>query len=306
MVEYIVVRCFQCSTFQVKQVTKSNKWSCSLCAAKQSVIKVYGVSGKASDLRKLAQDLNLGRQEADAAKEAVLLSKAGSAAQEDDDDFDEALIAELEEREAQHRQSQPPRTGHKWEAYIQNAEGDGEEVSVKDDPLDTQLVTTLPDQGSKRRKKEHPERRIDDVAYQKPGQGQARKSQPALVDQDYGYSYCDKSGKRAAEGSVPTARRALQPIQAQGYKRGTKPLETEEPNWGSVRAKAAELTSGAESKTDLRVSKRAPGQSKWATYIDRESSWNGDRQKSELALREEDECGDPSIQTTWGNDEIVE
>ncbi|CAL1534921.1 unnamed protein product [Lymnaea stagnalis] len=40
MVEFQVLRCSKCKTFQVMQVTKSPKWKCKLCAEKQSLIKV--------------------------------------------------------------------------------------------------------------------------------------------------------------------------------------------------------------------------------------------------------------------------
>lgn len=80
-------------------------------------LQVYGVSLKASDLRKLTQDLNLGRQEAEAAKEVALLS-AADAIHGDDAGFDEALIEEWEHQEAEHFQSQPQSEAHKWDAYV--------------------------------------------------------------------------------------------------------------------------------------------------------------------------------------------
>ena len=35
-----VVRCYNCGTFQVEQVKKSNKWKCKLCGEEQSLKKV--------------------------------------------------------------------------------------------------------------------------------------------------------------------------------------------------------------------------------------------------------------------------
>lgn len=56
-----------------------------------------------------------------------MLSQVGDGVREEDD-FDEALIAELEQREAEHLQAQPQRTVHKWEAYIQHEEASTPEV----------------------------------------------------------------------------------------------------------------------------------------------------------------------------------
>ncbi|XP_021345616.1 uncharacterized protein DDB_G0290685-like isoform X2 [Mizuhopecten yessoensis] len=42
--EFQVLRCYQCSTFQVHQVKKAKKWSCKMCGEKQSVIKIGGDS----------------------------------------------------------------------------------------------------------------------------------------------------------------------------------------------------------------------------------------------------------------------
>ncbi|XP_033727064.1 uncharacterized protein LOC117316536 [Pecten maximus] len=55
--EFQVLRCYQCSTFQVHQVKKAKKWSCKMCGEKQSVIKVFG-RGVAADCRRHVQKLN--------------------------------------------------------------------------------------------------------------------------------------------------------------------------------------------------------------------------------------------------------
>ncbi|XP_071950721.1 uncharacterized protein [Antedon mediterranea] len=52
------VCCYDCQTFQVQQVKKNPKWACKMCAAKQSIKKVYG-RGSGADCRKLVQSLNM-------------------------------------------------------------------------------------------------------------------------------------------------------------------------------------------------------------------------------------------------------
>ena len=58
-IEYQIVRCCSCLTFQVQQKKKVNKFSCRLCGTKQSLQRIYGQSYKAADLRPIVQDLNM-------------------------------------------------------------------------------------------------------------------------------------------------------------------------------------------------------------------------------------------------------
>lgn len=77
MPEYIVVCCFNqsCGLFQTIQKPKSNKWICRVCQSKQSVIKSYAISYKASDLRPIVQKYNLQKGQA---KELQLDSNSSS------------------------------------------------------------------------------------------------------------------------------------------------------------------------------------------------------------------------------------
>jgi len=70
MPEYIAVRCFDelcgmfqgctsVSQFKVIQKPKSKKFQCRVCSKKQSVIKSYATSFKASDIRPIIQELNM-------------------------------------------------------------------------------------------------------------------------------------------------------------------------------------------------------------------------------------------------------
>ncbi|KAJ7394307.1 hypothetical protein OS493_000109 [Desmophyllum pertusum] len=66
--EFMILRCFSCTTFQVHQVKKSKKWVCKVCGEKQSVKKVYA-QGSGQDCRKHVQKLNMKCGEAQKAKD---------------------------------------------------------------------------------------------------------------------------------------------------------------------------------------------------------------------------------------------
>ncbi|XP_064652007.1 MRN complex-interacting protein-like [Lineus longissimus] len=67
-----VLRCFSCSTFQVHQVKKSNRYNCKMCSVKQSVTKVFA-QGSGVECRKVVQQLNMyqGEKEAEIAQSVV-------------------------------------------------------------------------------------------------------------------------------------------------------------------------------------------------------------------------------------------
>ncbi len=67
--EYQCVRCVQCEAIMAKQATKSDKWSCKLCGAKQTLTRVFAVSGSAKDIRQHVQQLNMARANQQAAKD---------------------------------------------------------------------------------------------------------------------------------------------------------------------------------------------------------------------------------------------
>ncbi|KAK3087701.1 hypothetical protein FSP39_009358 [Pinctada imbricata] len=84
--EFQVLQCFKCSTFQVHQVKKSNKWNCKLCGEKQSVKKVFG-RGSGSDCRCHVQKLNTLRGEIDAEREIREAEKSITAQEEEEGYF---------------------------------------------------------------------------------------------------------------------------------------------------------------------------------------------------------------------------
>ena len=63
MTEFIAVRCARatCGQFSSQQVTKSGKWQCKLCSERQSIVRIYARSLKASDVRGAVQELNMRR-----------------------------------------------------------------------------------------------------------------------------------------------------------------------------------------------------------------------------------------------------
>ena len=51
---FFALQCFQCSTFQVVQKTQQQKFTCKLCGAKQSIVRVFA-SGAAKECRAVVQ-----------------------------------------------------------------------------------------------------------------------------------------------------------------------------------------------------------------------------------------------------------
>lgn len=86
MPEFWGLKCYKCSTFQVQQAKRSNKFCCSLCHEKQSVLKTYAISNSAKDIRLLVCKLNAQRGEREQAAAERLEEQAASAADFDDNE----------------------------------------------------------------------------------------------------------------------------------------------------------------------------------------------------------------------------
>ncbi|XP_032831785.2 MRN complex-interacting protein isoform X2 [Petromyzon marinus] len=84
MVDFQVLRCYACRTFQVHQVKSSSKFTCKMCGEKQSVKKVYAVSS-GKDCRMIVQQLNRSQGEKHDQR-AAGTSDDGSSKDDDDDD----------------------------------------------------------------------------------------------------------------------------------------------------------------------------------------------------------------------------
>jgi ribosomal protein S27E len=71
---FLIVRCCQCGHFSVKAETKSPKWACKLCGAKQAQARVYSSAAKAADLRPLVQEYNMKRGEYEETQKQVAMN----------------------------------------------------------------------------------------------------------------------------------------------------------------------------------------------------------------------------------------
>ncbi|CAM9735620.1 unnamed protein product [Chrysoparadoxa australica] len=58
--KFLAVQCYQCNQYAVQQQTKGNQWSCCMCGSKQSIVKIFGSSNSAKDIRPLVQQLAAG------------------------------------------------------------------------------------------------------------------------------------------------------------------------------------------------------------------------------------------------------
>ncbi|KAM2531492.1 hypothetical protein PS1_000216 [Malus domestica] len=59
---FIAVQCCQCSTMQVKQRNKSNKWTCVVYNQKQSIRQMFAQGPMPRDLGLFVQSSNTSRQ----------------------------------------------------------------------------------------------------------------------------------------------------------------------------------------------------------------------------------------------------
>ncbi|KAB2619007.1 hypothetical protein D8674_014876 [Pyrus ussuriensis x Pyrus communis] len=59
---FVAVQRCQCSTMQVKQRNKSNKWTCVICNQKKSVRQVFAQCPMARDLCFFVQSSNMSRR----------------------------------------------------------------------------------------------------------------------------------------------------------------------------------------------------------------------------------------------------
>jgi predicted RNA-binding Zn-ribbon protein involved in translation (DUF1610 family) len=144
MVEYFIVRCCNCSKFQVQQRKKVNKFKCTVCGKAQSVRKLYGESYKASDLRPIVQDYNM--------KEGLIQeTKKEQAKQQESDESEEVFYSDEEPAP-----KQPVR--NQWEqfAWSEQTFEEYDESCLKDDPK-----FTLGDEPKLTKRKRQPRNKQD-------------------------------------------------------------------------------------------------------------------------------------------------
>ncbi|KAK6960178.1 UPF0544 protein [Biomphalaria glabrata] len=149
MVQFHVLRCALCQTFQVLQVTKVSKWKCKLCGEKQSIIKVYG-QGTGAECRKHVQKLNTLRGQIDQeSQENCLFSVLSHSSQKDS-------FVSQEESLTKKEHSRNKNTS-RWAQFLEIS-GDIEDVVPEDTPSGTncQMTTDYKEfqQSNKRKRQE--------------------------------------------------------------------------------------------------------------------------------------------------------
>lgn len=142
MPEFIVVRCFNCEHYQVTQRRADSKFTCKLCGSRQSVRTIQARSHNAAQLRPLVQRANVARGDAEA------LFKQDMQTQPDSDSETET---------AGKRPVQVPSFSSRWVTYVDAltkehfCDGKGKTVEQSSDEPD--IITSLPDRQSKRRRR---------------------------------------------------------------------------------------------------------------------------------------------------------
>uniref|UniRef100_A0A0A9EYU7 MRN complex-interacting protein N-terminal domain-containing protein n=1 Tax=Arundo donax TaxID=35708 RepID=A0A0A9EYU7_ARUDO len=122
---FLALQCVQCATMQVKQQKKSsNKWVCTVCNQRQSVMRVHARGHRAADLRRFVQDANMSRGR----REYAPLAEAVAAEEERDE-------APREERRMD------------WSEYLDDPGEQRDGLGGVDGEMDTGIeVTTEPPQ----------------------------------------------------------------------------------------------------------------------------------------------------------------
>mmetsp|Transcript_4334 Transcript_4334/g.6715 ORF Transcript_4334/g.6715 Transcript_4334/m.6715 type:complete len:205 (+) Transcript_4334:99-713(+) len=133
-VEYVAVRCFNCATFQSMQRTKLGTFKCKLCNEKQSLKKVYAISDRAKDIRKVVQDLNMHRMVAQDVKYQKTVHESSSS---NNGQGRRCLVENQISMD-------PPRIS-KWEAYM--PQNDKENDGSEDENYEAVLSAPTPSTG---------------------------------------------------------------------------------------------------------------------------------------------------------------
>lgn len=73
--EFLALRCCECNTFNSQQRTKSHKWQCKLCGAKQSIARVFFQSPRAADIRTYILQATMQRGEKELARHDQIVQR---------------------------------------------------------------------------------------------------------------------------------------------------------------------------------------------------------------------------------------
>ncbi|KAL1510584.1 hypothetical protein AB1Y20_006885 [Prymnesium parvum] len=189
---HMIVRCNDaCGTFQVIQRTQQARFMCRLCAAKQSITRVYA-SSAAKELRPICQQLNMAR-----------------AAASHDDSFgaEEELFYQPEamaigggacpaafEAVEQHQTACPPRS--KWAQYMVEEQ---EAARSEDEDYDPQYITNADIPGRQKRRRDD----RTELPHAYLGAGAPAKCLIRQSEAQHGASIEDNQ-LRAGDGKAPS------------------------------------------------------------------------------------------------------
>ena len=94
--EFLCVCCAHCRMFQCTQRRKDRRFVCVVCHTKQSVVRIFGVSARAADIRALVQKYNMAG--------ATAASSNTAAGCDDEPEREEEEVADDQEEEEEEQQ----------------------------------------------------------------------------------------------------------------------------------------------------------------------------------------------------------
>jgi hypothetical protein len=154
---FFALQCFQCSTFQVVQKTQQQKFTCKLCGAKQSIVRVFA-SGAAKECRAVVQQLNMARAHADPYETA---SPPPAPPQPDHWDQHPQYVVQHEEQQQHHHdhhdhhpqyaRAPPPQQG-RWDQFLAPPPPQYEEEEEESRYDDPRFITSFDGRQRKRKR----------------------------------------------------------------------------------------------------------------------------------------------------------
>jgi len=154
---FFALQCFQCSTFQVVQKTQQQKFTCKLCGAKQSIVRVFA-SGAAKECRAVVQQLNMARAHADPYETA---SPPPAPPQPDHWDQHPQYVVQHEEQQHHHHdhhdhhpqyaRAPPPQQG-RWDQFLAPPPPQYEEEEEESRYDDPRFITSFDGRQRKRKR----------------------------------------------------------------------------------------------------------------------------------------------------------
>ena len=176
---FFALQCFQCSTFQVVQKTQQQKFTCKLCGAKQSIVRVFA-SGAAKECRAVVQQLNMARAHSDPYETA-----SGPYAPPQPDHWNQhpQYVVQHEEQHEEQQQyhhdhhpqyapAPPPQQG-RWDQFLAPPPPQYEEEEEESRYDDPRFITSF--DGRQRKRKRQGGAADADAVQQREGRGARRE-----------------------------------------------------------------------------------------------------------------------------------